>query len=358
MRAQPSESLSEFQPEDGVGAGKPGDFVFDGETDPRPKVAAPGSLLDVVAAASPADTPAAPLSRIESRQARRRTSHLKRLARGTLRRMVSAAQVMGAASARAWAAATTRAASLSLRARSGTASAVRATGRVSAHARSSVRSAGAATRQHTSAAIVETSRLTQRLRAQTVSAATAASQAWAQTRSKARPLVGSPTSSRTVLEDLEFNGTIVVMSLAVIALAYGGFQRGARPAPLAPLSARAVETVPLEVAPPAPVMAVPPAGLVGVPPAPMTDAAVVTRPAKPILNASTLNAIWRRQDSRSLQQAFTGLRSQTLAFHRCGMRVTDADLAVATCEGAQRAKWTINFRRSAGRWLIDRVTTR
>ena len=89
-----------------------------------------------------------------------------------------------------------------------------------------------------------------------------------------------------------------------------------------------------------------------------TGADAVTRPAKPALNTATLNAIWRRQDSRSLQQAFTGLRSQTLAFHRCGMRMTETDRAVATCEGASRAKWTINFRRSAGRWQIDRVSTR
>jgi len=154
-----------------------------------------------------------------------------------------------------------------------------------------------------------------------------------------------------VLENLEFNGAIVVMSLAVMALAYGGFQRGAHPRPVAPLSARAVETAPPPVTRPAAVLAVPP-------PAATTVANVVTRPATPALNVTTLNAIWRRQDSRSLQQAFTGLRNQTLAFHRCSMRVTDTDRAVARCEGASRAKWTIDFRRRTGRWQIDRVTTR
>ena len=330
MRAQPSESLSEFEPEEGLGA----------ETDPRPEVAVSGSLLDVVAAASPADTPAAPLSRIESRQARRRTSRLKRLARGAINATVRAAHAMRAASARAWSATTARAGWLSQRAARGTASAVHATGRVSEHARSSVRSAAAATRQHMSAAV---------------------SNAWAHTWTKAHPLAGVRTTSRTMLDDLEFNGTIVVMSLAVLALAYGGFQRGERPAPVAPLSARAVETAPFEVTPPAAGMAAPaavPATATTTATTATTDADVVTRPTKPALNAATLNAIWRRQDSRSLQQAFTGLRSQTLAFYRCGMRMTDTDRAVATCEGASRAKWTINFRRSGGRWQIDRVSTR
>ena len=87
MRAQPPESLSEFDPEDrGTAAserpgGETGEFTFDGDADRRPKVAVSESLIDVVAAASPADTPQVPLSRIESRQARRRASHLKRLAR-------------------------------------------------------------------------------------------------------------------------------------------------------------------------------------------------------------------------------------------------------------------------------------
>ena len=345
MRAQPSESLSQFEPEDRSTAPahpvvEEGVFVFDCEAAPRPEVAVPSSLLDVVAPASPADTPSAPLSRIESRHARRRTSRLKRLARGAINATVRAAHAMSVGAAHAWSATIARAGWLSQRARNGTASAVHATGRVSEHARSSVRSAAAATRQHTSAAV---------------------SNAWADTWSKARPLAGVRTTSRTVLDDLEFNGTIVVMSLAVIALAYGGFQRGERPARVAPLSSRAVETVPLEVTPPAAVIAAPPAIPPAIPPAvpPIaTDADVVTRPAKPALNTATLNAIWRRQDSRSLQQAFTGLRSQTLAFHRCGMRVTDTDRAVATCEGASRARWTINFRRSAGRWQIDRVSTR
>ena len=333
MRAQPPESLSEFEPED-----RPAPVA-------RPEVGGSGSILDVVVAASPADTPPAPLSRIESRRARKRTSPLKRLARAAIRTT-------------AWQATIAHAVSLSRRVREQTVSAVRATGRASrrmtgftvsaAHvtghvctrAWSIVRSSASATRQHTSAAV---------------------NGAWTQAWSSARPHFGARTTARTVLEDLEFNGTIIAMSLAMAALAYSGFRGGPGAAPAVPLSARAIErtseTAPLPVAPPVAVLAVPAAAL----PIPAAEAAkpnVAMRPVKAALSATTLNAIWRRQDSRSLQRAFTGLRGQTLAFHRCGMRMTDADRAVATCEGAQRAKWTINFRRSAGRWQIDRVITR
>ena len=82
---------------------------------------------------------------------------------------------------------------------------------------------------------------------------------------------------------------------------------------------------------------------------------------------STVTAMWRRRDTRSLERAFSSLRGQTLAFHRCGMRVTSADRAVARCEGvataaatrsSRRATWTINFRRTAGRWVIANVAMR
>jgi hypothetical protein len=83
-------------------------------------------------------------------------------------------------------------------------------------------------------------------------------------------------------------------------------------------------------------------------------------------NARTLNAMWQRRDTRSLDQAFNSLRQQTLAFHRCGVRVIDADRAVARCEGVANAgtqapratAWTIDFQRTAGRWAIARVATR
>ena len=331
MRAQPPESLSEFEPESSPAPARE-----------RPVAENVGSLLGVVAAASPADTPLAPLSRIESRQARRRASHLKRLAR-TARSLssqamayaVSAAHLTAAASARAWSVTVAQASALSKRTRARAASTAETT------------------HQHAREAITGANRLRQRMTVQTIDAARATGRVSDRAWSSARQRFSAPTTSRTVLEDLEFNAAIIAMSLAVVALTYGGFQRAPRPAtvePGAPVAALAVETVPLPAAEPAAVLAVPPAAT--------TDANVVTHPAKPALTASTLNAIWKRQDSRSLQQAFSGLRSQTLAFHRCGMRMTDTDRAVATCDGASAAKWTINFRRSAGRWQIDRVATR
>ena len=349
MRAQPPESLNEFEPESSPATPQDRSAVTD-----------VGSLLDVVAAESPADTPLAPLSRIESRQARRRTSHLKRLARGArafssqaLAYAVSAAHATAAASARAWSVTIAKASALSERTRARATSTARATGRVSEQARAKARSAAEATHQHAREAITGANRLRHRMTAQTIDAARATGRVSDRAWSSARQRFGAATTSRTVIGDLEFNAAIIAMSLAVVALTYGGFQRAPRPAtagPGAPVAALAVETVPLPATEPAAVLAVPPAAT--------TDTNVVTHPAKPALTASTLNAIWKRQDSRSLQRAFSGLRSQTLAFHRCGMRMTDTDRAVATCDGASAAKWTINFRRSAGRWQIDRVTTR
>ena len=49
--------------------------------------------------------------------------------------------------------------------------------------------------------------------------------------------------------------------------------------------------------------------------------------------------------------------ASVLAFHRCGLRKTADDRAVASCDGAAAA-WTIDFQRSAGRWQIASVTTR
>jgi ketosteroid isomerase-like protein len=80
--------------------------------------------------------------------------------------------------------------------------------------------------------------------------------------------------------------------------------------------------------------------------------------------------LWQRGDTRSLERAFDTLRRQTLAFHRCGVRITDGDNAVARCEsvatasategtpGSRATTWTIAFRRTAGRWMIANVTMR
>jgi hypothetical protein len=76
--------------------------------------------------------------------------------------------------------------------------------------------------------------------------------------------------------------------------------------------------------------------------------------------------VWSRTDTRSLDRALTSLRSTTLAFQRCEMRLTSDDRAVAHCDEAGpgaagrspiRVAWTIDFRRDDGRWLIDGLSS-
>ena len=47
--------------------------------------------------------------------------------------------------------------------------------------------------------------------------------------------------------------------------------------------------------------------------------------SQPRVSAASLKAMWNRGDTRSLQGALTSLRHQTLAFHRCGMKMTGVD---------------------------------
>jgi hypothetical protein len=84
-----------------------------------------------------------------------------------------------------------------------------------------------------------------------------------------------------------------------------------------------------------------------------------------VVTAASLNTMLRRTDTRSLQHAFDGLRRETLAFHRCGMRMTGADRAVANCDGivestggGRRVRWTIDFLRTGSRWSVQRVAAR
>ena len=79
--------------------------------------------------------------------------------------------------------------------------------------------------------------------------------------------------------------------------------------------------------------------------------------SQPRVSAASLKAMWNRADTRSLQGALTSLRHQTLAFHRCGMKMTGVDQAVARCDGSSRA-YTIDFQRASGRWVIQRVSSR
>ena len=85
------------------------------------------------------------------------------------------------------------------------------------------------------------------------------------------------------------------------------------------------------------------------------------------LNAETVRAIWRKTDTRSLDRGIAAVRSATLALHRCRVQMTGSDRAVAHCDvladarhrSAQprNAAWTIDFRRSDERWLIDDIST-
>jgi len=40
------------------------------------------------------------------------------------------------------------------------------------------------------------------------------------------------------------------------------------------------------------------------------------------------------------------------------MQMTGVDEAVARCDGSSRATYTIDFRRTSGRWVIQRVSSR
>jgi hypothetical protein len=160
-------------------------------------------------------------------------------------------------------------------------------------------------------------------------------------------------AEENALRHLESEGSLVAVLLAMVVIGYGGLL-----------------TIPWRYHPPTvstPVAAARPAAI-DTTDAPATDAIVAVAPMTPdsvvearprvrAMNASTLNIIWRRNDTRSLQQAFAGLRHETLAFHRCSMKMTAADRAVARCDGVA-GRTTFDFQRSGGRWAIRRVTNR
>jgi hypothetical protein len=186
------------------------------------------------------------------------------------------------------------------------------------------------------------------------------------------------TMPKVTAFDAESHGVIIATLLSIVALTYGSFLTTAwrhpveaRAASAPAISSPAVSSAPavppaiapavaLEVAPVvAPVVnVVPSQPPVTAAPSPVEPEPVVARRRRPGgVSARTLTALWEQRDTRSLDQAFTGLRRQTLAFHRCGMRKTADDQAVANCEGAG-STWTIDFQRSAGRWQIANVATR
>jgi hypothetical protein len=94
--------------------------------------------------------------------------------------------------------------------------------------------------------------------------------------------------------------------------------------------------------------------------APEGPATIEPRPAgRSSLTAARVRAIWDKTDTRSLDRAIAAMRSATLAFRRCEMRMTSSDVATATCSelASSRVAWTFDFRRNDDRWLIEGVST-
>ena len=182
-------------------------------------------------------------------------------------------------------------------------------------------------------------------------------------RERVRPAPPAPLTV-TALEYQESNGFVVAVLLGMAVVGYGSFLVGSwRSSGVSVTRAAALTTG--AVAPrPRPVVARP--AMDAGNPLAGTPRVVAARAVRTTPNARTLTAMWQRRDTRSLDQAFNSLRQQTLAFHRCGMRVIDADRAVARCEcvanaGTQTSRataWTIDFQRTAGRWAIAHVATR
>jgi hypothetical protein len=178
-------------------------------------------------------------------------------------------------------------------------------------------------------------------------------------------------SAETTTSHLEWEGAFVAIALAVVALGYGGLllTTGREPAKTSAISVATpavagffpATTEATHAAAPPPATAV----VAPTPLGPPTD----IRLRSSVVTAANLNSILRRSDARSLQRSFDDVRRETLAFHRCGMQMTAADRAVATCDGVasaggegngggRRVRWTIDFQRTGGRWFIQRVAAR
>ena len=168
----------------------------------------------------------------------------------------------------------------------------------------------------------------------------------------------APPLTKTTLRDLESEGSFVAAALALAVVSYGALLllSWRDPVPQMSVAASAPAAI-LATASPAvtPVSRVTTTSAMA-----RTDdpAAADVRPVRARLSTASLRAVWNRGDTRSLQGALTNLRRQTLALHRCGMKVTAADRAVARCDGSSSATYTIDFRRTANRWVIQQVSSR
>ena len=184
------------------------------------------------------------------------------------------------------------------------------------------------------------------------------SHAW--TRAHERLIVkATATAARSRIHDPEADGVIIASLLAIVAVTYGSFLTATWRQPVEAHVSQAAAPTRTTTASPVAAAVAPVAAAVNAPP-PLPAAAaepVVVRRTAAAMTARSLTAMWKQRDTRSLGQAFDGLRRQTLAFHRCGMRMTGNDRAVARCDGAGGA-WTIDFQRLAGRWQIADVVNR
>jgi len=174
-----------------------------------------------------------------------------------------------------------------------------------------------------------------------------------------------PAALHNEVEELESEGSLIAAALALTVVGYGVLLLMSWRDPLPRMSAAAAAPPLVMVAgAPAPEPAVLASNTSAGPERAIRAIIPGVSPAthdlerfQPQVSAASLKAVWNRTDTRSLQGALASLRYQTLAFHRCGMKMTSVDQAVARCDGSSRA-YTIDFRRASDRWMIQRVSSR